>query len=478
MMTLGEYLKQYHNTGVIPFHMPGHKRNTDFAPYLKKLGADIDFTEIEPTDDLHHAQGILKTCMQKAEQLWGSKRSFFMVNGSTGGILAGIRACTDYGDKVLIARNCHKAVYNAIELFGLQPTYILPEYLEPYSVYGSISPEKVERILEKHTDIRLIVITSPTYEGIISDIRSLAEIAHRFHIPLIVDEAHGSHLDLSAYFKGGAVKGGADIVIQSLHKTLPSLTQSAVIHLNSEKVSAKSLQRQLSLFQTSSPSYLLMSSIDSCVELIKDKSLFKTWYDNLLLFREKISALNKLKILGYTDEINSFSAVFGFDYGKLLISCADTPLKGNQLAELLQQEYHMDFEMSSTDTLLAMTSMADTPENLLYLAESLLAVDKKITVTEHKAYDTYIRHIPESRLSIAKAVECKTVRTIPVSESIGSTCAEYIWIYPPGIPLITPGEVINCEITEIIKTAVCQNLNLQKTSSENNSEISVISDRE
>ena len=471
-MTLWNYLNNYHHTGVIPFHMPAHKRNTAFADYLKNFAADIDFTEISATDDLHHADGILKECMHKAETLWNTQHSFFMVNGSTGGILSGIRACTHYGDKILVSRNCHKSVYNAIELFGLQPIYILPEYIEHYHIYGSISPEKTEKILQDNPDIKLIVITSPTYEGIISDIQSLSEIAHRFHIPLMVDEAHGSHLDLSPYFTGGAVKGGADIVVQSLHKTLPSLTQSAVIHLNSEIISSKSLQRQLAVFQTSSPSYILMSSTDSCIELVKDTSLFQSWYENLMLFKEKVKILQNFKIFGYTDTIPK-NSVFGFDYSKILISCADTVLTGNQLADILHKQYRIDFEMSNTETLLAMTSMADTKENLSYLAECLLSIDKQNIQGSRPLYQTIVRTVPESCF-IPSATLSEPYKTIFLEESIGKVSAEYIWIYPPGIPVITIGEVINEEIVTIIQTAIRQKLNLQKTVSENQNEIAVL----
>lgn len=471
-MNLWNYLNNYHQTGVIPFHMPAHKRNTAFIEYLQKFGADIDFTEIQATDDLHHADGILKECMQKAETLWNTQHSFFMVNGSTGGILSGIRACTHYGDKILVARNCHKSVYNAIELFGLQPVYILPEYIESYHIYGSVSPEKTERILQENPDIKLIVITSPTYEGIISDIQHLSEIAHRFHIPLMVDEAHGSHLDLSPYFTGGAIRGGADIVVQSLHKTLPSLTQSAIIHFNSEIVCAKSLQRQLAVFQTSSPSYLLMASIDSCIELVKDTSLFQAWHENLMMFKEKTKALQNFRIFGYTDTIPK-NSVFGFDYGKILISCTDTVFTGNRLADILHKQYHMDFEMSNTETLLAMTSMADTKENLFYLAECLLNIDKQDIQGNRPLYQTIVRTVPESHFIPSVALS-EPYKMITLEKSIGKVSAEYIWIYPPGIPVITIGEVINEEIVQIIQTAIRQNLNLQKTISENPYEIATL----
>lgn len=228
-MNLLEYLENYNKKNMIPMHMPGHKRNIELAPYLKKLYANCDFTEIYGMDDLHSPESILKEAMIRAENLWNSKHSYYLVNGSTGGILAGIRACTNRGDYVLVARNCHKSVYNAIDICGLKPIYILPNMIADLPIYSSVNPQVVYNQIEKNKKIKLVIITSPTYEGIISDIGKISEIAHSFDIPVLVDEAHGAHLDISPYFIGGAVKNGADVIVQSLHKTLPSLTQTGII---------------------------------------------------------------------------------------------------------------------------------------------------------------------------------------------------------------------------------------------------------
>ena len=476
-MRLIDYLENYNHSCSKAFHMPGHKRNIHFADYLAKMGADIDFTEIDATDDLHHAQGILKTCMQKAEKLWHSQHSFFMVNGATGGILAGIRACTHYGDKVLIVRNCHKSVYNAIELFGLNAVYLLPDYIPEYDIYGSVSPKKIEQAIQENPDIRLIILTSPTYEGVISDIHTISEIAHHSHIPLLTDEAHGSHLDLSPYFTDGSVKNGSDISVQSLHKTLPSLTQSAIIHLNSEMVSVEDLQRQLAVFQTSSPSYLLMSSADACIEMIHDTSLFKKWYENLTAFKERIAPLQHLRILGYTDTISDNQRIFGFDYSKILISCSDTNITGKELQSLLKQRYHIDFEMCSGNYLLAMTSMADTQQDLIYLADCLLQTDRTLKTKQKEKLSVYITQLPQRAISLSDAVNTKSnISYIPIEQSVGRVSGEYIWIYPPGIPLITPCEIVSKEIADILLCAVQRQMNIQHTLSPAIAQIAVISE--
>ncbi|MEE1282088.1 MAG: aminotransferase class I/II-fold pyridoxal phosphate-dependent enzyme [Acutalibacteraceae bacterium] len=473
-MTLLEHLENYNNKKVTPLHMPGHKRNIKFAEYLEKLGAEYDFTEIYSMDDLHEPQGIIKACQQNAQIVWGSKHSYFLVNGSTGGILAGIRACTKSNDKVLVARNCHKSIYNAIELCNLTPKYILPNLLENLPSYSSVNPQTVYNALKesfsKGEKISLVILTSPTYEGVISDIKSIAEIAHSFGVPVLVDEAHGSHLDISEFFTGGAVKGGADIVVQSLHKTLPSLTQTALIHLNSNIIKPEQLQRQLSIFQTSSPSYLLMSSIDSCIRFIqKNKECFSSWNDNLLYFKNKVSSLKNLSILSYTVS----DKFYAFDNSKIVISTVGTSINGSQIMDILRTQYNIELEMCSADYVIAMTSVADTKENLEVLANALIEIDKSIFKFNREILFTTISELPPVSTNILESIYCET-EEVEISCSIGKISAEYVWVYPPGIPIITPGEIITENTINVINTATECNLNLQKTSSDNPNKISVI----
>ncbi|MEE0931386.1 MAG: aminotransferase class I/II-fold pyridoxal phosphate-dependent enzyme [Acutalibacteraceae bacterium] len=473
-MNLLEYLEDYNEKNMIPMHMPGHKRNVMLEPYLKKLYANCDFTEIYGMDDLHSPEGILKEAMIRAEELWKSKHSYYLVNGSTGGILAGIRACTNRDDYVLIARNCHKSVYNAIELCGLRPIYILPDMIGDLPIYSSINPQTVYNRLEKNKKIKLVVITSPTYEGVISDIEKISEIAHRFGIPVLVDEAHGAHLDISSYFIGGAIKGGADIVVQSLHKTLPSLTQTGIIHLNSDIVKSEKLQQQLSIFQTSSPSYLFMSSIDSCVNFLGNNiMIFQSWSENLDMFKNKVSQLEKLQILNYTENINISKDIFLFDKSKIVISTAYTSISGNELMQILRTKHKIELEMCSGDYAIAMTSMADNRENLLLLADALTDIDRQITKVNRACFFTSIKNLPKTDTNFFSDIN-KETEIIDIKNAIGRTSNEYIWIYPPGIPIITPGEIVTNETIDIILTAIEKNMNLQKTDYNKITDISVV----
>ena len=263
MERLYKELENYGNSDFYPFHMPGHKRNK--ACVEGDFPIERDITEIDGFDDLHHSEGILLEAQNALSRLYGTKRSFFSVNGSTAGLLAAISASVKKGGRILTARNCHKAVYHAIYLRDLVPTYIYPQSDSDLGINGAISVSRVERYLEENPKIEAVLITSPTYDGVVSDVRQIAEAAHKHGIPLIVDEAHGAHFRFSDYFPVSATDLGADVVIQSFHKTLPAMTQTAVLHLCSERVSEKLIRRFLGIYETSSPSYILMSSLDACV---------------------------------------------------------------------------------------------------------------------------------------------------------------------------------------------------------------------
>ena len=238
METLYNRLERYGDSDFYGMHMPGHKRNRGLI--RNRIPYELDITEIDGFDDLHHAEGILKEAEARAAWLYKADRTHFLVNGSTVGILSAILGSTKKGDKILVARNCHKSVYHGIYLNELEPVYIYPAY-EKSGINGEISPDEVEKILERERGIRAVMIVSPTYDGVVSDVREIARIVHRYGIPLIVDEAHGAHFGFHPYFPENANTKGADVVIHSVHKTLPALTQTALIHLNGTIAAGKRL---------------------------------------------------------------------------------------------------------------------------------------------------------------------------------------------------------------------------------------------
>lgn len=453
--TLFSRLKKYGNSDAYPFHMPGHKRR--LAPEETEHLYEMDITEIEGFDNLHEAEGILKDAQEYAAQLYHSEETAFIVNGSTAGILAAIAGTCENGGSILAARNCHKSVYHAIELHHLEPVYVYPHVNTIYGINEGIYPPDVEKLWISHQNIQAIVITSPTYDGVVSDIREICRIAHEKGVPVIVDEAHGAHFNFSDYFPESAVACGADIVIQSTHKTLPAMTQTALIHLNGNLIDRERIRRMLTVYQTSSPSYILMGSIDACLHIMEQrgKALFAGYTADLSRLREAVHACRYIKM----PELEDFQRQYVKDYdrSKLVLSVKNTPVNGRQLYERLLNQYHIQMEMVSADYVLAMTSVGDTPDGYERLKKALYEIDKEIDAAmpasgKNNRAVIIPDELPvmERQMSIYDAGRHKKI-FCSLNKVCGQVAAEYIYLYPPGIPLVTPGEIMTEEAVEMIQ---------------------------
>lgn len=433
-------LREYSNTDAYPFHMPGHKRVKGAYSFSNLY--DVDITEIDGFDNLHHAEGILKEAMDKAAEIYHADRSFFLVNGSTCGILSGICACTKPGDKILLARNSHKSSYHGCEIHSLKPVYIWPEKVENFPVNGCINPQKVAEYLED-VDIRAVMITSPTYEGVVSDIKAIADVCHAHGIPLIVDEAHGAHFTYSQNFPLSAVDLGADIVIQSLHKTLPSLTQTAILHLNRGFVDEKKLEHYLTVFQSSSPSYIFMSSIENCIEYMNSDGRveMENYVKRLDSFYECLQGLSKIRFLNKKDLMErNKDSVFSWDMSKVVLF--PETISGTELASYIREKYHIEPEMSCKAYCLYMTSVMDTLEGFERLTKAI------------RETDSYM----ESGMQIKSDANIFSDKNIP---KVGDISEGFITLYPPGIPLAAPGEIITDEIVGQIVDSLALGLTVE-----------------
>ncbi len=450
---LYDKLKKYSNSGIYPFHMPGHKRKNIDSSNILPYG--IDLTEINGFDNLHNAEGCIKELEQKTAKAYSVKKAFLLVNGATGGILASIRAMTNYGDTVITARNCHKSVYNAIELCGLNPVYVQHETDDEFGVFSSVSPSEIEYLLLKNPNARLVILTSPTYEGVVSDIKAISKICKKYGVKLFVDEAHGAHFPFCKIFPEEAVKCGADAAVVSLHKTLPSLTQTALL-LTDDVDLSKKFEDNLSVFETSSPSYVLMSSIENCIEYIcNNPKIFNTYSDNLNNFNECVKRLKNLKLLCFgSDNIKNHS-FFDFDIGKIIISTAHIDINGTELANIFREKYKIETEMAYNDYVLAMTSVCDTKEGFDKLSNALISIDKDFISNSEIIKNKFKTEIPKKQFNASQRYKYKS-ETVALSRAQGRISLEYVWAYPPGIPLLVPGEVITDalieEIAFLIKT--------------------------
>lgn len=449
-MSLWKRLKKYDKTA-IPMHMPGHKRNT--ALLGKALPYSVDITEIDGFDNLHDMCGILKETATLASSLYGSLFTFPLINGTSCGILAAIHTLCPFGGHILMARNCHKSVYNAVALRRLTPHYLLPEKDE-FGIFQKISPLAVKEALEKTPSISLVVLTSPTYEGVVSDVAGIADVCRAHGVRLLIDAAHGAHLGFSPNGLASPVSCGADVVVMSLHKTMPALTQTALLHICSEEVSKKAIAEALSIYETSSPSYVLLSSVDRCLRLIakKKKTLFQTYEMRLSRFYKKTKSLQKLSVVRYDDA------------GKIVVSTKNANITATSLAAVLRKQYHIEVEMVGNEYLLAMTSICDKEKHINAFARALLKIDRKLSCppkTKNQTADT-TPPLPEMVAPPHTAMQ-KANLCVSLEDAIGQESAEYIWAYPPGIPLIVPGERVSPALIKEIRSLRQQGISLKST---------------
>lgn len=487
--SLYDKLIEYGKSGNYGFHMPGHKRNVKLLDEMDPF--DIDITEIAGFDNLHHAEGIIKEAMDNAADFWGTDRTWFLVNGSSCGLLAAINAVTDIGDSIIIGRNCHKAVYNAVAIRDLKVHYLYPEYVAKYGLNGGYNPENLAEIFKNNNGIKAVVITSPTYDGIVSDIEKIAEIVHSNGAVLIVDEAHGAHLGISDKLPIPAYKAGADLVIESIHKTLHSLTQTAMLHLCGDRVNADKVEESLGVYQSSSPSYLFMAAMDKCIRQLQTNG--KERIEKLLitdkLFRENVNNLRYFFVPG--KEMVGEKNICDVDLTKFVIYVNPKVCDGKQLSNILRDEYHFEMEMESATYVLAITTICDDEKQIMRLADSLKEIDEKFAETqvdeEASCLKVEVLELFESkskvtnfglfkneiRCSIYDAKRCST-RKVEIEKAAGMVSAEFLYLYPPGIPLLVPGEVISEEFLGQIDEFKRRDMNINGLRDKENRYIEVV----
>ena len=477
MKRLYKKLEEYAKTDYYPFHMPGHKRNP--LSVAGDFPVERDITEIHGFDNLHHPEGIIREAEEAAASLYGTKESFYSVNGSTAAILSAVSAAVKKEGHILIARNCHKAVYHAAYLRGLKVSCIYPREDSEPGINGGISPEDVENCLDSGKDIEAVLITSPTYDGVVSDVKGIAETVHRFGIPLIVDEAHGAHFPFSGYFPESSLDLGADIVIHSVHKTLPSMTQTALLHRCTDRVDRDLLVRFMGIYQSSSPSYILMAGIDACMDMISKNGerMFREYTENLEHVRKRLSGCGCIRLI--TPEKNREKGIFDYDRSKILLSTVHSSLNGRQLHRILREEFHLEMEMEAENYVLALTSPGDTKEGFDRLLKAVEEIDRRESLKEIKTEqkeNTAACCRMKSFMKISEAMDAPKVR-IPLEESEGRISAEFAYLYPPGIPLIVPGEEITGLFVQNMRRYVEEGFDLQGLSDMSDRTICVLSDR-
>lgn len=457
METFKNKLNQIENSNLYPFHMPGHKRR----PINLQLASAYvrDITEIDGFDNLHHPTDFIRQEEEFAAKLFGADESFYLINGSSCGILAAIHSISNVPGRLLVARNCHKSVFNALYLTGKEVDYIYPEWDEDYPFNGSACVDQIEKMICRESYAG-IIFTSPTYEGIVSDTEKICDLAHSYHIPVVVDEAHGAHLGIwggDGFFPKSAIQCGADIVIQSTHKTLPAMTQTALLHVQGKLIDRIILKHQLTIFQSSSPSYILMESISDALHFCAERKheLAEAYTKQLEDFYDETASLKNLYLFSNKDTQGSF--VYDHDPSKLVICIRDNVgMTGKELGLLLREKYLLQMEMEEEHYVIAMTSVMDTKEGFQRLLTALREIDRELSnqLSDRKSKNgdiTRKRPFPYSRtrLTIRDAMNSKSIEYY-LKDAKDKISAEFIYLYPPGIPLIVPGEQITQEVLDYL----------------------------
>ncbi|MCL2051823.1 MAG: aminotransferase class I/II-fold pyridoxal phosphate-dependent enzyme [Lachnospiraceae bacterium] len=463
------------------FHMPGHKRL--WSPKEHELYPrgfySFDVSEISGFDNLHFPQDILKDAQEKAAAIYHADETFYLINGSTAGILSAVSAI-DKTRKLLISRHSHFSVYHAAYLNDIQPVYIYPEYDKETGLIRGITADQVAKKLKEEPDIGTVLITSPTYEGAISDVYGIANTVHEHGALLIVDQAHGAHFGFHPAFPESAVKQGADIVIHSLHKTLPALTQTALLHVSGNRVNRRKLKRFLRIYQSSSPSYPLMAGIEACLDFVKDKG--EAALGKMLELREgltdRVSQLSQFYILPSSSQnFISFSSqesmkpenndccnnadrnfkVNLIDPCKIII--VTKTISGKKLAAILREDYLLEMEMAADNYVIAIITMADSLEGIMRLSDALIEIEAKLPLAREEKRDKFSvpyaqpfapPPAPEIVTTIKEAYDGEAAEVL-LADALGKVASEFAFLYPPGIPLIVPGEKLNRDIIKMVK---------------------------
>lgn len=561
---INEALEKYIEKGTYPWHMPGHKRQPlekpDGGMCLKddenggQLPPNVDnisksrenfwngvyahdFTEAKDLDDMHEPEMFIADSIAEMKKVYGTFATYMLVNGSTSGLMTAIHATCHRGDVILAARNCHKAVYNAICMLELEPEYIVPDYVdmrwrcgvnqngeqpitdgmtdvsgesnretrekmvassevnheteeraavngeddrevsERTDILGDISPDKLESALRGLVaDDRkpsAVIITSPTYEGVISDIRGIAEVVHRYGIYLIVDEAQGAHLNFMEGHET-AMKQGADIVIESLHKTMPALTQTSLLHVMDPELDER-VRRYLQIFQTSSPSYIFMQSMEKAVAFgANNRDAFAKYGRRLEIFAGKCDGLRNIRLFRpdassvKNDEICNACKVFDHDEGRLVfvvrpgtVDESGQKFTGVMLAEILADRYGLIVEMASVSYVICISSVVDSADSYDILFNAVAEIDGNLGYEPDKTDRQELDIISGRRSAMPPGTAWdRPVESVPIEGAAGKVSGAFVYAYPPGIPVLAPGEVVDRQAVNGIKSMIDSGLNV------------------
>ncbi|MFV9510029.1 aminotransferase class I/II-fold pyridoxal phosphate-dependent enzyme [Tepidibacillus sp. LV47] len=462
----------------IQFHIPGHKKgqgmDEEFKKFIGENALSIDLINIAPLDDLHHPHGIIKEAQELAAEAFGADHTFFSVQGTSGAIMAMIMSVVGPNDKIIVPRNVHKSVMSAIIFAGATPIFVHPEMDPKIGIAHGITPNSVKKALEQHPDAKAVLVINPTYYGIAGNLRKIVDIVHQYNIPVLVDEAHGVHIHFHDELPLSAMQAGADMAATSVHKLGGSLTQSSILNIRNGLVNPSHVQSVMSMLTTTSTSYILLASLDAARRnlALNGKRLLDEAIHLAQDARKRINEIPGLYCVG--DEIIGTEAVYDYDPTKLLISVKDLGITGYDVEKWLRKHYNIEVELSDLYNILVIITPGDRPSDIdLFISALKKLSEEQSHQIQKKHLKVRLPKIPALALSPRDAFYAET-DIIPLDESVGHVIAEFIMVYPPGIPILLPGEIITEDNIEYIKQNLAAGLPVQGPEDESLKMIKVI----
>ncbi|PWM44164.1 MAG: arginine decarboxylase [Clostridiales bacterium] len=445
-----EALEDFKTKCVVPFDVPGHKRgrgNKDLLHFLGEKCLTVDVNSMKPLDNLCHPTGVIKESEELAAEAFGAKNAFFMVGGTTSSVQAMILSSVKRNDKIILPRNVHRSVINALILCGAVPVYINPQTNDRLGISLGMSVSDVENAIKQNPDAKAIFVNNPTYYGICSDLKTITELTHKNNMLLLADEAHGTHLYFGEHMPISAMAAGADMASVSMHKSGGSLTQSSFL-LCGKNVNSDYVRQIINLTQTTSGSYLLLSSLDISRRnlALSGKEIFGKVTELTNYAREEINSIDDYYAFG--KELINGDSIFDFDLTKLSVNTLNLGLAGIEVYDILRDEYDIQIEFGDLGNILAYISVGDNYKNIERLISALSEI-RRIYKKETTSLIKYEYINPVVKLPPQKAFYADKKR-VSLKDSVGEICCEFVMCYPPGIPILAPGEKVTKDIVDYI----------------------------
>ncbi|MGN0617269.1 aminotransferase class I/II-fold pyridoxal phosphate-dependent enzyme [Ruminococcus flavefaciens] len=448
-----EALRKFRRMRVVPFDVPGHKRgrgNMELTEFLGEDCMNVDVNSMKPLDNLCHPVSVIKDAEMLAAEAFGAANAFFMVGGTTSAVQSMIMYACKEGDKIIMPRNVHRSAINAMILTGAVPVYVNPDVNHQLGIALGMSVSQVEQAIRDNPDAKAIMINNPTYYGICSDLQRITDLAHEHGMLVLVDEAHGTHFYFGENFPITAMAAGADCASVSMHKSGGSLTQSSFL-LMGKNINADYMRQVINLTQTTSASYLLLSSLDISRKRLAlgGREIFAQTVEMAEYARSEINEIGGY--YAYSRELINGDSIYDFDVSKLSIYTLPIGLAGIEVYDLLRDEYDIQIEFGDIGNVLAYISVGDRKRDIERLISALAEIKRRFGKSSaHMLTQEYIS--PVVTETPRKAFYAPK-RSLPLEEAAGHVCSEFVMCYPPGIPILAPGELITPEIIEYIRYA-------------------------